>query len=135
MKKEWVRPLTTVQCFEADEYVAACWSIDCNVPYGIGYFEKNNKAGYQEGEDAFIAKGSGCGTTHTASGINAAGPTANAMWQPGKRGNWGYGDFEAIGEAYPVFYFKATNTESFWGSNHHFSKVSDAQWEQNPNAS
>lgn len=43
MKKEWVRPLTTVQCFEADEYVAACgdenkvYKFKCDAPAGPLY--------------------------------------------------------------------------------------------------
>lgn len=47
MKKEWVRPLTTVQCFEADEYVAACgdsgtvYNFKCNAPAGTLYYYPN----------------------------------------------------------------------------------------------
>ena len=52
MKKEWVRPLTTVQCFEADEYVAACgdenrvYKFVCNAPAGNIYAEDSNGKGY-----------------------------------------------------------------------------------------
>ena len=31
-KKAWVQPLATVQQFVANEYVAACWGVRCDVP-------------------------------------------------------------------------------------------------------
>ena len=31
MKKTWAFPLVCVQQFEANEYVAACWGVGCNV--------------------------------------------------------------------------------------------------------
>ena len=29
--KRWVKPRTEVQVFEANEYVAACWGVACDV--------------------------------------------------------------------------------------------------------
>lgn len=132
MKKKWIQPIINTEHFSPNEYVASCWSIECNVLSGVGYYEKNGVPGYQNGEDEFIAQGEGCGTTHTAHGVDAAGPTANAMWQPNPtRSN-------PNPQPYEVFYFEAKNTSQEWGtqkSDHHFSKVSDAKWESNPNAS
>ena len=30
--KTWTQPVATVQPFEANEYVAACWNVTCSVP-------------------------------------------------------------------------------------------------------
>lgn len=119
MKKKYVRPAMESETFITDEYIAACWTVWCNVPSGIGYIEKNGRKGYQAYEDVYIVSGSGCEVSHTASGIDAAGPAANAMWDP-------YG-----GEPFEVFYWKNFRH----GSGHHFSKVEDAEWKENPNAS
>ena len=44
MKKVWSRPLTVVQNFEANEYVAACYSGTCNITCGP-YYSWNDKDG------------------------------------------------------------------------------------------
>ena len=126
MKKQYEKPSMSIDMFEANEYIAACWSVNCNVPKGYGYYERNNRPGYQRGQDEYIASGTGCGTTHTASGIDAAGPSANAMWQP--TDFWG----NKKEQPYEVFHWKARVHGSL---SDHFSKVSDAQWQPNPNAS
>lgn len=122
MRKEYVKPSITSEEFVANEYIAACWNISCNVPSGYGYIEKNGIPGYQSG-DRFVAEGHGCGTKHEAKGIDAAGPAANAMWHS-------YRD----NKNYEVFYFKAKGDH--WGtSNHHFCTLDKVNWEENPNAS
>ena len=126
MKKEYVQPIIEEEKFVANEYIAACWSIACNFPYGYGYFEKNGIPGYQKGEDEYITSGYGCDKKHEANGIDAAGPAANAMWQEVE---WGKDN----GDPYGVFYFKA---KGHWGtSNHHFCTLDSVNWEKNPNAS
>lgn len=129
MKKQWTSPRVLVQAFEANEYVAACYNIKCNVPYGVGYYEKNGEPGYQKGGwfgggDERIASGEGCGIMHYGvPGVPGDGPVANAMWQESRTGRY-----------YPVYYWEQGN--SSWGhSSSHFSKVEDAEWEPNPNAS
>lgn len=140
MKKKWEEPRIMVQQFAPNEYVAACYNISCNVPSGVGYYETNGIDGYQEGGrhwvggildghweyvegDQRIASGTGCGTTHYGvPGVPDDGPVANAMWQ-----DW-------TGSYYPVYYWEQGH--SGWGhSSSHFSKVEDADWEKNPNAS
>lgn len=138
-KMMWAKPEMNEVAFAANEYVAACWSVSCNVPYGTGYFETNGIDGYQkEGDwlenengdwyqvtqgDDFIASGSGCGKKHEVTGVESEGPKANAWWEESRTGKF-----------YEVFYFQAKGNG--WGSqNHHFSKVSDAVWDPNPNAS
>ena len=129
MKKKYVKPSIVGEKFIANEYIAACWNISCNVPRGYGYFEKNDREGYQENGDELIASGKGCGTTHVASGIDAAGPSENAMWQET------YLNGGKKGDPYSVFYFQARNTEAYYGSNHHFCTLDAVNWEENPNAS
>ena len=144
-KMIWEKPQMNEVAFAANEYVAACWSVNCNVPYGKGYFETNGESGYQEGTyhkgyydeenheyvpgyyeggDQFIASGKGCNKLHEVSGVDAAGPRANAWWQT------------SAGEVFEVFYFQARGDE--WGdSNHHFAIVDEehVNWAPNPNAS
>lgn len=129
MKKQWTSPRVLVQAFEANEYVAACYNIKCNVPRGVGYYETNGKPGYQKGGwfeegDELIASGTGCGTMHYGvPGVPGDGPVANAMWQESRTGQY-----------YPVYYWEQGNS-SWVQSSSHFSKVEDAEWEPNPNAS
>ena len=35
--KSWVKPVTEVQKFEANEYVAACWGVGCDVSWSNDY--------------------------------------------------------------------------------------------------
>lgn len=35
--KSWVKPVTEVQKFEANEYVAACWGVGCDVKWSNDY--------------------------------------------------------------------------------------------------
>lgn len=132
-KRVWTMPQATVENFEVTEYIAACWDIHCNVPSGTGYYETNGIEGYQEGGydyvdgdwvyvegDDYIARGWGCNTVHEASGIDAAGPAANAKWEDNR------------GNVYDVFYFKANG---YGSSNHHFCTLDAVNWKPNPNAS
>ena len=121
-KKEWVRPRAIIQEFVPNEYIAACWKINCNVPSGYGYIDKNNNGQYDRRSDEKLTPDnvSGCGTWHKGvQGVPDDGPKANAMWHP-YRGN-----------DYPVYYWRDGNGRL----DIHFSKVEDAQWETNPNAS
>lgn len=128
-KRIWSKPEMHEFAFAANEYVAACWKINCNVPYGFGFFDKNGQKGYQRGEDDYIAQGSGCGEYHI--GIQSDnGPVKNAWWQPQTWTIWGGVN---DGEAYEVFHF--TTGDGTSNNEHHFSKVEDAEWETNPNAS
>ena len=137
MKKTYVRPVMEAEIFAANESVAACWTIACNVPYGIGYKEINGVTGYQEGEDQrLVVASSGCGRTHEAKGLEASEPVANAMWQPieevwNPELNWGFGGYETVyGDPYPVFHFSAKG-----GTGQHFCTIGSHNWAPNPNAS
>lgn len=128
--KQYVKPVLDCEMFSANEFIAACYKIKCNVPDGFGYIEKNGKPGYQASNwhnpngDELLAEGKGCGVYHVGVHLDTA-PTENAMWQP--TGFLG----RPLGDPYGVFHWSTGegNTEQ------HFSKVKDTQWETNPNAS
>lgn len=131
MKKVYGKPMMSVESFVTNEFIAACWKIKCNVPSGIGYVERNGEPGYQKGSwfekgDKFLAEGKGCGTYHNGvAGVPDGGPRANAMWQPtdilGR----------PKGSPYEVYHWSTGSANT----SQHFSKVADAEWEENRNAS
>ena len=125
MKRAYVRPTMVGERFVANEYVAACWEINCNVPDGYGYIDKNGNGWFDFGDKLLTPKLQivhGCHKWHTGvEGVPDDGPQANAMWHPSP----------SVGEDYPVYYWRDGNGKH----DIHFSKVEDAQWETNPNAS
>ena len=73
----WVRPLTMVQKFEANEYVATCGDLNkvykftCDAGDGVSgnvYLETNGQEGLQTGwrGDRYLSGYHACGTTHEA---------------------------------------------------------------------
>lgn len=129
MRREYVKPVMQSEEFVANEYVAACWKMKCNVPYGFGYYEKNGVTGYQRGKDQYIAGGAkGCDEDYVAHGITTSEPTANAWWQETtKPQGGGYMD-----KPIPVFYFYE---DSKGHQSHHFSVIGTQEYEKSPNAS
>lgn len=122
MKRAYVRPTMVGERFVANEYVAACWKIKCNVPEGYGYIDNNKNNRLDFGEERLTSIVHGCNKWHTGvRGVPGDGPEPNAMWHP----------FPSWGEDYPVYYWRDGNGKD----DIHFSKVEDAQWETNPNAS
>ena len=123
MKREYSTPEMKVEVFEASESVAACWKIKCNVPYGYGYKDNNGNGEFDDGDEQLtddVVKG--CGTWHKGvKGVPDDGPFANAMWHA-------HFTFE---KDYPVYWWSTGKGSN----NQHFSKVKDAQWATNPNAS
>lgn len=129
--KTYVKPMMQSETFVANEYIAACWKINCNVPTGYGFIDDNGNGSYDRGETKLTSDGvHGCGVWHTGiQGVPGDGPKANAMWQPQ---SWTFfGGYENDGPAYDVYYW----SDGYGQTHRHFSKVSDAQWETNPNAS
>ena len=125
MRRKYTKPSMSIDMFEANEYIAACYKIYCNVPKGYGFNDLNGDGKYKKKDDGSkIASGTGCNKVHVGVHLDAA-PHENSMWQP--TDFWG----ENKGTAYGVFHW----TQGNGNSGHHFSKVSDTQWESNPNAS
>lgn len=134
MKMRWEEPRIKVQKFMPNEYVAACYNIGCNVPTGFGFIDNNGNDRYDQGDTKLTSDGVyGCGTVHEGvPGVPDDGPVANAMWQPQRyQGGIIFGSYVNDGPAYDVFYWR----DGRGRLDIHFSKVSDANWEKNPNAS
>ncbi len=131
MRREYVKPVMQSEEFVANEYVAACWKMNCNVPYGFGYYEKNNVKGYQRGKDQYIAgDAKGCDEDYVAHGITTSKPTANAWWQETTKGL--FGSVTNVGDPIPVFYFYEYSKGH---QSHHFSVIGTQEYEKSPNAS
>ena len=58
-KKVWIQPLATVQTFVANEYVAACWAVTCDLP--------------AEGANRFVKGGHDLGAYDAIGGEHRAG--------------------------------------------------------------
>ena len=132
--KAYVKPMMDSEVFVANEYVAACWKINCNVPTGFGFIDNNGNDKYDSGDEKLTNNGVyGCGVWHTGvQGVPGDGPKANAMWQPQRwEGGFMFGEYVNSGSAYDVYYW----SDGYGQTHRHFSKVSDAEWETNPNAS
>lgn len=120
--KSYVKPMMEGEVFVANEYVSACWWVDCNINYGDVYLETNGQDGLQKNglnRDTLIgSRVSGCGTIHN--GVTEE-PTANGYWV--ERGLLG-----TTGTVKDVF---------SWEDNHgwHSSYIEKAHWDTNPNAS
>lgn len=130
--KKYVKPIMDCEAFSTSEYIAACWKINCNVPSGYGYIDNNGNSKYDSEDTLLTPSGwgkpetvGGCDTWHKGvEGVPDDGPTANAMWHA--NGSW----LESSSD-YSVYYWRDGNG----AYDVHFSKVSDAEWETNPNAS
>ena len=133
--KTYIKPMMESELFAANQYISACWKINCNVPTGFGFIDKNgNGQDDWHYDDKLTSDGVyGCGVWHKGvQGVPDDGPTANAMWQPQKyEGGIFTGHYENVGSAYAVYYW----SDGYGQTHRHFSKVRAAQWETNPNAS
>lgn len=138
-KRIWSKPEMNEFAFAANEYVAACWKINCNVELGFGFIDIDGNKLWDKFIDTLLTPGrdrydreekkwykdpstvKGCGTWHKGvEGVPDDGPEANAVWCPANGG-----------DNYDVYYWRDGNG----AYDVHFSKAEDAQWETNPNAS
>lgn len=79
MKRQYEKPSMNVEMFEANEYIAACYTLKCNVGQGYAYYDNNGEPGYQIfTSDRYITSGYGCGETYSAK--TDVLPQANAKW-------------------------------------------------------
>lgn len=122
MKKSYVRPVMQCEEFAANEYVAACYKINCNVPgRGSLYNESNGKPGLQRGlggDDELYARAKACNKWHKGV-IRDEDPVANGYWV-------------ADGKTYDVFWWEEDLGSSI---DCHATLIERIQWETNPNAS
>lgn len=121
-KKVYEKPMLTTEEFVPQSYVASClgtntWLINCNVPYGFGYIDKNGNGEFDWRSESIIERGEGCGIYHTVELLANEAPQANAMWHPSS----GADDFA-------VYYWKESASGK---SDHHFSVASKGEWHKN----
>lgn len=129
MKKEWVRPLTEVQSFVANEYVAGCgdsgtvYKFQCNAPAGTLYYYPTN-----DGTIDGVYNGSGSakilGAFHPNESVTHTAPSTSSFYD-------GFIDYNKNkkhdeGEGVIVWIEK----KGWWGSDYHATKELDmSKWE------
>ena len=133
-KKVWVRPEMNTVTFAADEYVAACWKINCNVP-GPGwngtaylYNESNGQSDLQTDNqtgDELLLQGdlNGCQEWHKGI-IRDDAPKANGYWVTE--------DWEGKKQVYSVFWWIEDLGSKY---DYHATLMNKIEWATNPNAS
>ena len=84
MRKKYEKPCMNMENFEANEYIAACWSATCNVPHLIKYTKqdsltKNSGYGVKDGSIIHI-QGYGCNESHVIKTEGNNEPVSNGSW-------------------------------------------------------
>lgn len=122
-KKVYEKPMLTTEEFVPQSYVASClgtntWLINCNVPEGFGYIDKNGNDKFDLLSETIISWGQGCGIYHTVELPANEAPKENAMWHP------------TIGGAddFAVYYWEERASGT---TGHHFSVASKGEWHKN----
>jgi hypothetical protein len=93
MKKKWETPRTVVQGFEPNEYVAACWGVQCDVNWANRYEKTHGKdywngvthatdhCGNSSNQVIFDDNGDGVGDRMIETGTDGLGDlTCNIFW-------------------------------------------------------
>lgn len=132
MKMRWEEPRVEIQKFIPNEYVAACYVINCNVPgTGTLYAESNGVPGlqtrndYWEDYDADTRLISGVQACHEwhKGVIQDNAPTANGYWVQSRLGD---------DEVTEVYWWRENLGSTY---DIHATTIMDQGWETNPNAS
>ena len=131
-RKVWRRPLTRVQQFEANEYVAACYRIKCTTPqrnstFYYLYDDSNDNGRWDSGDRLLYSNRwggfSGCNRWHSGV-IQDNPPEENGFVTRGTNPNWD--------KAYAVFWW---NERLGADSDYHVMTPGNENYESNPNAS
>ena len=122
MKREYSKPAMNVEVFEANEYVAACYTINCNTGAGMLYKDSNKNGKLDRVDSLLYINCNGCNAKHEAAGLPEGGLTPNGIFKE-------YG-----GDTYPVFYWEEKDKNGHV-ENAHFSRLGTEDWFKNPNAS
>jgi hypothetical protein len=143
-----------VEQFIPNQYIAACWIVNCNVDLGYGWVDSNNNDQLDNGEylvspttqqsqpgaDGYygtynrattLSYVSGCGFEHKGVSIGQEGPTANAKWQNVYK-DW-YGNYQKSGSPYLVYAW--TEPQGHPNAGGHATRINSHQWQTNKNAS
>lgn len=121
MRRKYTKPSMSIDMFEANEYIAACYKIKCNVPNGSGYEDSNKNGKYDKNDKRLVKNARGCGIYHK--GVNLPNkPTVNGFWK------------DSSGNVYNSFYWDQKPNNPF-DNDLHFTLIDNPEWETNPNAS
>lgn len=109
MKKEYVKPSMNIEMFQANEYIAACGVLNCDLRgNGTLYIEGNGEDGYQAGTlDKLLKKDANISHDHSHPNV--------AVNQ---------GQFQKGNQVIDVYYYKD-------GGEYHYGRT----WTQTSNAS
>ena len=115
-RKVWRRPLTKVQKFEANEYVAACYHGVCNIS-GYVFNDTNGNGQYDAGVDRYNYYNTACNHDYWIEGQEAELPDKNAfvfqdrdwVWDP-KWYDWDNGYYVGVGDPTPAWNFDRVHT-------------------------
>ena len=115
-RKVWRRPLTKVQKFEANEYVAACYHGVCNIS-GYVFNDTNGNGQYDPGADRYNYYNTACNHDYWIEGQEAELPNKNAFvfqdreWvSDPKWWDWFYGYYVGVGDPTPAWNFDQVHT-------------------------
>ena len=115
-RKVWRRPLTKVQKFEANEYVAACYHGVCNIS-GYVFNDTNGNGQYDPGADRYNYYNTACNHDYWIEGQEAELPDKKAfvfqdrdwVWDP-EWYDWDNGYYVGVGDPTPAWKFDRVHT-------------------------
>ncbi|HJD40948.1 MAG TPA: hypothetical protein H9913_13105 [Candidatus Blautia stercoripullorum] len=131
-RKVWEKPVTVVQKFVPNEYVAACYKIKCTTPqhnatFYYLYDDSNHNGTWDDGDRLLYSNGwggfSGCNRWHKGV-IRDNPPEENGFVTRGRNPKWD--------KAYSVFWW---NERLGADSDYHVMTPGNENYESNPNAS
>lgn len=115
-RKVWRRPLTKVQKFEANEYVAACYHGVCNIS-GYVFNDTNGDGQYDPGVDRYNYYNTACNHDYWIEGQEAELPNKNAFvfqdreWVSDPQWwDWLHGYYVGVGDPTPAWNFDQVHT-------------------------
>lgn len=115
-RKVWRRPMTKVQKFEANEYVAACYHGVCNIS-GYVFNDSNGNGQYDPGTDSYNYYNTACDHEYWIEGQEAELPNKNAFvfqdreWvSDPKWWDWFNGYYVGVGNPTPAWNFDQVHT-------------------------
>lgn len=84
MRKKYEKPCMNMENFEANEYIAACYHVTCNVPHLKGVITGNlseKSSGYAILDGSYNKlHGYGCGKSHVIKTEGDTKPRSNGWW-------------------------------------------------------
>ena len=95
MKKAWSAPLLQTEVFEANEYIAACYTGVCDIS-GEVFLDSNGNGVYDRGIDSRKYYNEACGQQYSITGQDSVMPAKNAFvvdWFGNATPVWNFDDY------------------------------------------